>query len=137
MFLYCLSLFSLFSLFKNQVYFSNMIWSFSYPEFYPVFGLFSEFFRIFLNGFYCISSQNWWFTSQIWYVNLLIRNFIRFPDFYPDFSGLSSNLHILLGLTIFLQRIDGLLLKFDTVVPPNLRLIVSIWKASRIRTFVN
>ena len=39
-----------------------------------------------INGFDHISSQNWWFTSKMWYDNILIRNFIRFPDIFPDFS---------------------------------------------------
>ena len=41
------------------------------------------------NGFNHISWQIRWFTSQMRYNNLLFRNFIRFPDFPPDFSGFS------------------------------------------------
>ena len=62
------------------------------------------------NVFDHIPSQN-----QIWYDNLLIWNFIRFPDFPPIFSGLSSNLQISMLLTIFLHRIDGLIIKYDTI----------------------
>ena len=43
-----------------------------------------------INGFDNISSQNWWFTYQIWYDNFIIRNFIRFLDIYPNFSGFSK-----------------------------------------------
>ena len=41
-----------------------------------------------------ISEKNGWFTSQIWYDDFPFRKFIRFPDFFPDFSGFSSNLQI-------------------------------------------
>ena len=33
------------------------------------------------NGFNHISSQNGWYTFQIWYDNFLFRKFIRFPYF--------------------------------------------------------
>ena len=53
---------------------------------------------------------------SIWYHNLLIREFIWFPDFFLDFSGFSSNLHISKLLTLFLHRIGGLILKYDIVI---------------------
>ena len=53
--------------------------------------IFSGFFRIFFKSqdffsFDHISLHNWWFTSQIWYDNILFWNFIRFRDF-SGFSG--------------------------------------------------
>ena len=47
-----------------------------------------------LSSFDLISSQNGCFTSQIWYNDFSFRKCIRFPDFYPDFSGFSSNFQI-------------------------------------------
>ena len=38
------------------------------------------------------SSQNWWFTSQIWYDDFLSRKFIQFLDFFrifPEFLQIS------------------------------------------------
>ena len=36
-----------------------------------------------------ISSQNGRFTSHIWYDDFLFQKFIRFTDFFSDFSGFS------------------------------------------------
>ena len=64
------------------------------------------------NDFDNISYQNWWFTSQIWYDNLPIRNFIRFPDFFrifPDFPQIFRFLrfwqYFIIELTIYLSII--------------------------------
>ena len=52
-------------------------------------------FRIFLksldiNDFDLISSQNWWFTSQMWHDSLLIQKLIRSRIFSGFFSDLPS-----------------------------------------------
>ena len=46
-------------------------------------------------------------------------NFQDFPGFsriFQDFPGLSSNLQILMVLTIFLQIIDSLFIKYDMMI---------------------
>ena len=48
----------------------------------------------YLSSFDHISSQNGWFTSQIWYDDFPFRKFIRFPDFFRIFPDFLSNLQI-------------------------------------------
>ena len=43
--------------------------------------------------------------------------------FFPDFSGLSQNLHISVVLTIFLNRMFGLLLKKDIFFQKSIRFL--------------
>ena len=86
-----------------------MIGWYYFPEMYPVSGFFPGFFWTFskssyFSGFNHISKQNGWFTSQKWY---FFGKSIRFSDF----SGFSQNLHISVVLTIFLDKMFGLLLK--------------------------
>ena len=95
----------------------TILFSGNLSSFHKIFRIFSGFSS---NNY--ISSQNRWFTSQIWYDNFPLWKFIRLPDFFPDFfrifikssyfftewwfsfpkmypvsgffSGFSSNLHI-------------------------------------------
>ena len=91
------------------------------------FRIFSGFFWIFLkssdfNNSYHIILENWWCTSWIWYDYFLFQNLSELYEFFrifPDFSGffrIISNLQISTVLTIFLDRLDGLLLKWDIII---------------------
>ena len=87
---------------------------------------FQDCFRIFPDLLQTFKSSNlqifrfqlieWYFTYQIWYDDFLSWKFIQFPDFFPDFPGFSSNLQISMVLTIFLEIIDSLFIKYDMMI---------------------
>ena len=104
--------FCLYFLTEWMVYFSNMIWWFYFPDFYPVSEFLLDFRDISKNldfsDFDYISEQNGWFTSQIWYDDFNFRKFIRFSDF-SGFSGFFQNFlsfnHISLQKFLFTFKI--------------------------------
>ena len=70
--------------------------------------IFSDFSDFFSNFQISISSQNRWFTSQIWNDNFRIQIFTQFSDF--------SQIFRLYVLTIFFHRIDVLLIKHEMII---------------------
>ena len=77
---------------------SNMIWWYSFPDFFPVSGFFQTFFRIFIKFSNFFTDYCRLLASHILFYDFLFRKFIRFLDFSPDgsgfFSEFSSNLQI-------------------------------------------
>ena len=92
-----------------MVYFSDIIWWFSFPEIYPV----SGFFRISFKSS-DFSSLN---ASLLIKYDIMVFFPVNFPDFriFLNFPGFSSSLHISMFLAIFLQITDSLFIKYDMI----------------------
>ena len=75
-----------------MVYFSHMIWWFSFPDIYPVSGFFPGFFRIFIKCSDIFIEWMVYCTSHIWL--FFSGKLSGFRIFFSDFSAFSSYLQI-------------------------------------------
>ena len=95
----------------DVVYFSNMIRRFSFPEIYPVSGLFSgyfpDIFRIFIKSSEFFTEWMVYFSHMIWWVS--------FQEIYPVFRFF-PDFRIFQQFLSFLHRMDGFLLPYDMMI---------------------
>ena len=71
------------------IFYSGISYIIRFPDYFHIFPYFVKIFRF--HQFWPYFLTKLMFTSQIWYDQLLFRNFIHFPDFFRIFSGFSKD----------------------------------------------